>query len=237
MSEAEVTKHLTKSYRIWKRPGINWKEKITEIFIEILIIVFAVSLSLYLERWREKSHDHHIAREFMTGLRHDLLTDIDELGSDSAWYDRAYRGFRYFYTKNKYEADSVNEFMFVFNDITQLIPNTNRYEALKSSGKLTAIENDSLLNNIIDLYQEKIPALVEIFIKPFNDFKTRDFYPYMYNNYTFDTTGANNLEVILHKPVARNYLRKADGAFQIAQQYHQIIERCKIIINQIDEEL
>ena len=64
MSEAEVTKHVKRAYKIWKRPGIDWKEKITEIIVEILIIVFAVSLSLYLERWREKQHDRQIEKTF-----------------------------------------------------------------------------------------------------------------------------------------------------------------------------
>ena len=62
MSESEVSKHIKRSYKIWKKPGINWKEKLTEIIVEILIIVFAVSLSLYLERWREKQHDRQIEK-------------------------------------------------------------------------------------------------------------------------------------------------------------------------------
>lgn len=85
MSESEVSKHVKQAYKIWKRPGINWKEKLTEIIIEILIIVFAVSLSLYLERWREKNHDDQIEKHFLTGVRSDLQSDIKELSADAVF--------------------------------------------------------------------------------------------------------------------------------------------------------
>ena len=88
MSESEVSKHIKRTYKIWKKPGINWKEKLTEIIMEILIIVFAVSLSLYLERWREKQHDRQIEKNFLTGLRNDLQNDIKEMSSDSIFYSQ-----------------------------------------------------------------------------------------------------------------------------------------------------
>src|SRR5664279_6058753 len=102
MSEPDVTKHIKRTYKIWKKPGINWKEKLTEIVIEILIIVFAVSLSLYLERWRKKQHDRQIEKNFLTGLRYDLQNDTIEMSSDAAFFIDEAKGFKYFYGANKY---------------------------------------------------------------------------------------------------------------------------------------
>ncbi len=36
MSESEISKHVSRAYKIWRRPGVNWKEKLSEIVIEIL---------------------------------------------------------------------------------------------------------------------------------------------------------------------------------------------------------
>lgn len=172
MSESEVSKHVMRSYKIWKRPGINWKEKLIEISIEIAIIVFAVSLSLYFERLRENQHDKKIERNFLTGLKQDLKNDIQELSTDSGWFAREAIAFKYFYNAANYSNDSVKTYRTLLYDYTQLMPNTNRYEALKSSGKLDVIENIALSDSIVDLYQDKIPGLIEVFIKPFNEFKS-----------------------------------------------------------------
>ncbi|MDO6435120.1 hypothetical protein Q4E93_31180 [Flavitalea sp. BT771] len=43
-----------------------WK-KVREIAVEILIIVFAVSLAAFLERRREVSNEQHQVKEFLLG--------------------------------------------------------------------------------------------------------------------------------------------------------------------------
>ena len=237
MSESEVSKHIKRTYKIWKKPGINWKEKLTEIIIEILIIVFAVSLSLYFERWREKQHDRQIEKHFLTGLRSDLQNDIKEMSSDSIFYSQEAKGLKYFFSANNYSPDSVHAFRVALVDFTQLIPNTNRYEALKSSGKLDVIENGALLDSIANLYQDEIPGLIEVFIKPFNEFKSRELIPFLDNHLMIDSNGNENLEQVLKTPVARNYLKRWDYPERIADRYHKVINASKNIITQIDEEL
>src|SRR5580765_1265873 len=158
MGESEISKPLVRSYKIWKKPGIHWKDKLIEIVIEICIIVFAVSFSLYLERRREQKNDRIIATQFLTGLKHDLAEDIKELSLDSGFYTNESMAYKYFYNTVHYNADSVHAYRFLLWDYTQLIPNTNRYEALKSSGKLDVITNAELLDSIVDLYQDKIPG-------------------------------------------------------------------------------
>ena len=237
MSESEVSKHIKRTYKIWKKPGINWKEKLTETIVEILIIVFAVSLSLYLERWREKQHDRQIEKDFLTGLRYDLKSDIGEMSSDANFYTTEANAFRYFYSAKNYSPDSVQVYKGTLSDFTQLTPNTNRYEALKSSGKLDVIENAALLDSIADLYQDEIPGLIEVFIKPFNEFKSRELIPFLDNHLVIDSNGNNNLEQVLKMSVARNYLAKWDYPERIAGKYHRVINASKNIINLIDKEL
>jgi hypothetical protein len=45
MAELEIIKHTKKAYTIFKSSNMNVKNKITDILTEILIIVFAVSIS------------------------------------------------------------------------------------------------------------------------------------------------------------------------------------------------
>ena len=42
----------------------------------------------------------------------------------------------------------------------QLNPNDGRFQGFKSSGKIGTIENNALQNDIMDLYEENIPALL-----------------------------------------------------------------------------
>jgi hypothetical protein len=237
MSESEISKHIKRTYKIWKKPGINWKEKLSETIVEILIIVFAVSLSLYLERWREKQHDKQIERDFLTGLRYDLTSDIAEMSGDANLYTTEANAFRYFYAARIYSPDSVHAYKGTLSDFTQLTPNTNRYEALKSSGKLDVIENAQLLDNIANLYQDEIPGLIEVFIRPFNEFKTHELIPFLDNHLVIDSNGNDNLEQVLKMPVARNYLARWDYPERIASRYHQVINASRNIITLIDKEL
>ena len=56
MPEHEIAKHTKAIYSEWRNPAHGWKHKLSEILIEILIIVFAITLSLVVERWRESAH-------------------------------------------------------------------------------------------------------------------------------------------------------------------------------------
>jgi hypothetical protein len=237
MSESDVSKHLKRTYKIWKKSGISWKEKIIEIIVEILIIVFAVSLSLYLEKWREKQHDRQIEKRFLTGLKYDLQSDIKEMSGDANFYAKEAAGFIYFYSTNNYSIDSIREYFPPLHDFTQLTPNTNRYEALKSSGKLDVIENAALLDSIVNLYQDEIPGLIEIFIKPFNEFKFHQLVPFLDNHVIIDKSGHNNYEEVLKMPTARNYLQRWDYPETVSSRYHKVINVCENIIRLIDEEL
>jgi len=51
-------------------------EKVKDILIEICIIVFAVSLSIWLHSWSEHRHEQKEVSEFLDGLKGDLNKDI-----------------------------------------------------------------------------------------------------------------------------------------------------------------
>src|SRR3954451_18063833 len=86
MSEHEISKHTKAIYKEWKNPHHSWKHKLGDILTEVLIIVFAITLSLIVERWREHAHEQTIEKQFLLGLKKDLQADLAQEAGDSATY-------------------------------------------------------------------------------------------------------------------------------------------------------
>src|ERR1044071_8155043 len=162
MAEQEVIKHTKKIFGVWATNNPLW-HKISEFLLEIFIIVFAITLSIYFHDRSELKHQRHEAKAFLLGLKQDLTTDIEEMNSDKKSYQNSGVIFRYITNRKlneKLNADTISKYSnWIFNT-TGLIPNSGRFEGFKSSGKIGTIENKKLQNNIMDLYQENIPNLL-----------------------------------------------------------------------------
>ena len=165
MEGDEIMKHTKKSYAILRSKENNWKHKLGEIVIEILIIVFAVSVSIWLHNWSQKRHDEKEEKEFFIGLKEDLEVDITNMTNCNVFYENTLKGIRYFLeigngmTPNQ---DSINKYSGIFFNSIELDPHIGRYEGLKSSGKFEIIENKELLNNIITLHESIIQRIQEL---------------------------------------------------------------------------
>lgn len=162
MAEQEIIKHTKKSFSVWGGDKNFW-HKAKDFLLEIVIIVFAVTVSIYLHDRSELKHQRHETKEFLLGLKEDLKTDIDEMNADKSSFLESGKAFRYITGRRMNEqlnADSMKKYYgYIFNT-TGLIPNSGRFEGFKSSGKIGTIENKELQNNIMDLYQENIPNLI-----------------------------------------------------------------------------
>ena len=121
----------------------GWQHKIQEFLIEIAIIVFAVTISIWFHTVSEKRPERKAAKEYFIGLRSDLASDIKEIKSDSTTYVDQIKFFKYLsvdqsthfgmaYFKNNY---------LMFSNSTFLYPSVSRFEAFKYSGKMNLIED------------------------------------------------------------------------------------------------
>ena len=161
--EHEITGHSLKAFKIAKNSSLTVWEKIKDIEIEVLIIVFAVSLAAYLERWKEHRHEQADAKDFLLGLKTDLEQDVKEMHEDMASYDMSGRAFSYISSVkpgDSLRVDTMRKYSNYISNTTGLIVNNGRYEGFRSSGKIMTIENKELQNDIMDLYQENIPNLL-----------------------------------------------------------------------------
>ncbi len=157
----EVTKHAKKIYKAIKSPYHSVGEKLKETVIEIFIIVFAVTLSIWLHNWSEHRHEQKEVREFLSGLKSDLTDDIKQLEENKNIIIRVDSNYRFVLAVNKNDVGltdtGISKHLYFNLGITK--PNIGRYDGFKSSGKIGAIENDSLKQNILVFYQQTIAQM------------------------------------------------------------------------------
>ncbi|HEV7780543.1 MAG TPA: hypothetical protein VGO58_04710 [Chitinophagaceae bacterium] len=235
MSAHEIAKHAANSYKALNEKGKSWRQRSLSFFLELIVIVFAISVSLLLERWRENVHDRQVEKEFLIGFRQDLESDIKELKGDSASYFLQGTAASYFLKNKKYRNDSINVYFGTFFAFTRFLSNNSRFEALKSSGKLHVIHNEELLNSIMELYQEKIPNLL-METGTYLDTKLQRFVPYIEDNYGMNSDSIE-IERILQTKKAFNLLRAASSTQFILAKYHSIIMHEKLLIDMVDKQV
>lgn len=162
--QEEVAKHTKKLYQAVTKPGHTALEKLKEVAIEIFIIVFAVSLSIWLHSWSDHRHEQREVREFLKGLREDLTKDAGMLKKKRATVAHLDSGYHYLSVlPNTPAADTISDNKisgYLDVNISVLRPAIGRYEGFKSSGKMETIEDDSLKQSMLKYYQQRIPDII-----------------------------------------------------------------------------
>jgi hypothetical protein len=77
--EEIVMKHTKAAYEALKTRETNWKHKLKEILLEIIIIVFAVSVSIWFHNRSERLKDRAEEKKFLASLKKDLQEDKNEM--------------------------------------------------------------------------------------------------------------------------------------------------------------
>ena len=161
----EVTKHTKKIYNTVKNPKYTFSEKAKETGIEIFIIVFAVSLSIWLHSCSEHRHEQAEVKSFLQNVREDLKKDIESLNSDKEQYIRTNKLYLFAANVTHAQIDSlekINEIVsFPVHAPGQKINNGN-YESFKSSGKIGFIENEKLKQGLLSYYQKTVPNIIYV---------------------------------------------------------------------------
>jgi hypothetical protein len=231
----EIMTHTKKAYKISKDRSISFWKKVGEIAIEIGIIVFAVTLSIWLHDRSEHKHEQAQVKQFLVGLKEDLLRDIDEMQSDSTSYVRSSNAFRYFASigQSGPDKDSIEQYGPYLMNTTSLVPNSGRYESFKSSGKLINIEDQKLQDNIADLYQESYPSILastDAYIK-----RKEMLLSFYFDNIHTNADGTNNLAQLITSDKPRNIFRSVAVVSEITGRYSVALHKARLIIAEIDQ--
>lgn len=147
--------------------------------------------------------------------------------------DRAFRYFTKMKDTTKINVDSINTYYGNLISSSDFIPNSAHYQALKSTGKLYIIENKKLLNQIINLYETKVPILISS-TKFFNDRKERGLINYTESH--LHMSKINNVVQVMSDPLAKNYLITGGYIRQIIMNYDDTLKSLDDIIAKTEKE-
>jgi len=162
IAEQELIKHTKKALKILgdKKSAI-W-HKLLDFISEIAIIVFAISLSIWVHNWSEHKNEQKVVKIFLLGLKADLQADVTETKEILGTYQQYKKLYSYLsgLDKNKIpNKDSLKTAFFYMASNRFLRPHESRFNGFLSAGKIMTIENDSLTQNILNYYQNVLPTL------------------------------------------------------------------------------
>jgi hypothetical protein len=241
MAEEQMIKHTKAAIEAARDKSKSWPHKLREVLLEICIIVFAVSLSIWLHGWAESRGDRREEREFLTGLRKDLVADLAEMQSDRDDYKVELLGAIYYVRagsgKEPLNLDSLNFYRDKLVADAQIDPRVSHFEALKSSGRLSIIENKELLLNITDLYAKGFPRITRR-NDYVNSLRTSLLIPYFATHAQLDPQGKiTNWPELVRQSEMRILMLQQETVANNIVAYQDGIGLCKTIIKEIDEEL
>ncbi len=162
MAEQEVIKHTKKVFKILGNKNSSFWHKLKDFVLEIFIIVFAISISIWFHNWSEHKKEQKTAKTFLIGLKGDLQADIIETEDILKTYDEYKLLYTYLNSLDRKiipDKDTLKKALAYIDSYTFLRAHKSRFNGFLSAGKIMSIENDSLTQNILNYYQEVLPAL------------------------------------------------------------------------------
>ena len=240
MAEQEIIKHTKAIVELSTDRKKPWQHRVKEIIGEILIIVFAVSISIWFHNWSESWKDREEERNFLEGLKADLQADMKEMKGDSASYALGLKSIIYFEKVGAgmpLDEDSLRAYEGIFFGNIQINPRVSQFEALKGSGRLDIIRNRELLIHITDLYTKDFPQITRINVY-FNKLREGNFIPFITSHLQLDAAGnGTNWAETLRMSQMRLFLKLGEGAKSCVYDYSAGIDKCQLIIREIDKYL
>lgn len=229
--EDEISKHTKKAYREMKNPEHSFWEKAKEIFIEILIIVFAVTISIWLHGWDEHHQQQKEVKEFLVDLKDDLQQDIQSITATRDSVTKKNKDYYTFIEVSNNLADTANKKELSYSFSTGIVTSkitSGDYEGFKSSGKIGYIENKKLKKAILKYYQETTPLILEL--EKANTTQILKIIDYVIEN---NNEGVNLFKNIKLKLMLNFYLGESES---IIRQYNNAVRQANEIISEINKE-
>ena len=234
----QIVEIIEKKAEIIKETKENFFQKFKTFFLDVAVVVIGVTLSTLLNDKISNYNQQKDVKKFLLGLKTDFSNDILEMEDDKLSFNQNARLFSYITRVKRNEIPSKDTIKnigteFLFN-ITGLIPNDGRYEGFKSAGKINTIENDSLQNDILDLYQEDLQTLLSSTNRHAESKKK--FIDYIEDNRIRETDSTTNLYKLLATEKCHQICRSLENVTEITGRYDICINKMKKIISEIDKQ-
>jgi hypothetical protein len=233
----EIIKHAKKAYKNMKDPSKSLGHRVLEVIIEICIIVFAVSLSIWLHQKSEHAKEQAEVKEFLLGLKSDLDQTIENCKDNISSYEECKMRFSYLSSLNrsgKPNKDTLDKYFSEIGSSPVLSINSSRYEGFKSSGKLEGIENKKLLSDILNFFQGDVPDLQGL-VRGWNSLHL-ELNEMVIDKLVEHDDGTDNRIEFLAIPKVHNLCKRLIPWSQLFEFHQLVIKSAGNIIRQIDEE-
>lgn len=234
MAEQEIAQHSKNIISLVTTKHHPFAHRLREIAIEIVTIVFAVSMSIWLHGLSEHYHQQQEVRSFLIGLRSDLKGDVATLKQMIAEYHRFDDNFAYLSRLEPGQAPDWGKFnkAYEFSDANWfLIPNKSRFDGFMMSGKLNNIEDDAIQNGLLNLYQSVLPQIrASEGGWMSRQEKLRDF-----RDQVLGTDDPEDHYRLVTSPKGKLLLKRMTASPLLYQRYQQYIDLSTQIIKAIDE--
>lgn len=209
--------------------------KLKEIGLEIAIIVFAVSLSIWFHSIGEHRHEQQQVRSFLLGLKRDLRADINQLyiiqNQDQNLEDKL-RFLAQLKPNSEVKEEEFDQAYALIAKKTNFNPQNSRYEGFTSSGKLITIENNVLLERLTKLYQNYLPQVKQAETEW--ALRQNRLQEYLENDFSGDDDFKHHFSLITGRKGRHLTERSIDRA-ELLERYRQYIELGTEIIKDIDQ--
>ncbi len=208
--------------------------KLKEIGLEIAIIVFAVSLSIWFHSIGEHRHEQQQVRSFLLGLKRDLRADINQLYIIQNQDNQIEEKLRYLAQVNSIGDVKQDNFELAYAIIgkkLQFNPQNSRYEGFTSSGKLITIENNVLLERVTKLYQSYLPKVKQSEVEWVQ--RQDRLQEFLENDFSGDGDFKHHFALITSRK-GRHLTNRAIDRSELLERYREYIELGTMIIKDID---
>ncbi len=208
--------------------------KLKEIGLEIAIIVFAVSLSIWFHSIGEHRHEQQQVRSFLLGLKRDLRADINQLYIIQNQDNQIEEKLKYLAGLNvagEVKQEEFDQAYAMIGKKSQFNPQNSRYEGFTSSGKLITIENNILLERLTKLYQSYLPQVKQSEAEwTQRQNRLQDF---LENDFSGNDDFKHHLALITSRK-GQHLTDRAVDRTELLERYRQYIELGTMIIKDID---
>ena len=240
MSEEKIIQHSQNAVNLLKSKSKSFKEKILGFLEEIIIIIIAVSLTLAFHNWNDGRHEREIERNFLTGIRQDLVATaentkegVKEYQPTVAYYDTVWRQINSHKIDTRY-IDSCSGSL-IHTSYFQY--DASRFEGFKSSGYLRLIPNETLLKDLMQMYSTELPFQKDaddlVFHKRMDDFDR-----YIGTKALIDSSGEIYISRLLDDPAVRYQIFYYRLYLQERQnQKTDLTKKLMDLVKEIDKEL
>jgi hypothetical protein len=233
MAELEVAKHGKNVIHLMAKKEHPLAHKIREVALEIAIIVFAVSMSIWLHGLSEHHHKQQEVRSFLLGLKGDLARDVSTLGNMKTAYSGFDANYAYLASLDPAARPDPEKFKAAYAAMNAnwfFIPTRSRYDGFLMSGKLTNIEDEQLLTSILMLYQTLLPQIQT----SEGGWSSRQHKLRDYRDDKLEGDDELSRFRMLTTPKGKRLLQQMQTGAQLYERYQNYIDQSRQIIKAID---